>query len=118
MMSSEITHNRVGFYFLIVTALGAVLLVCYLLLTSPIGLLAEPLNQQNDIVLHNSGGLVCINHATAAELTVLKGIGETKAKAIVDFRTQHGQFNSIDEVMMVAGIGEGTFEEIKYDITV
>lgn len=49
---------------------------------------------------------VDINHATATELTTLKGIGEKKAAAIISYRDSHGAFNSIDDLSKVKGIGK------------
>lgn len=54
-------------------------------------------------------GPVNINSATAEQIaTELKGIGSTKAQAIVDYRTQNGAFKSADDLAMVKGIGERT----------
>ncbi|MBV7315949.1 helix-hairpin-helix domain-containing protein [Shewanella sp. NIFS-20-20] len=46
-----------------------------------------------------------INSASAKELAMLKGVGASKAQAIVDYRKQHGQFTSIDDLLKVKGIG-------------
>lgn len=48
-----------------------------------------------------------LNTATAEELTALPGIGETLAGRIVDYRTEHGPFETVEDVMNVSGIGEG-----------
>lgn len=50
-------------------------------------------------------GKVSINSASAEELQTLKGVGVTKANAIVDYRTQNGKFKSIDDLVNVTGIG-------------
>jgi competence protein ComEA len=65
-----------------------------------------------------TGLLVNINSATAAELENLPGIGPTLAQKIVDYRTQYGFFNTIDEIKNVPGIGESVFSEIQSLITV
>ena len=60
---------------------------------------------------------VNINAATAAEISeALNGIGMVKAQAIVDFRTSNGLFSSADQITMVNGIGESTYENNKADI--
>lgn len=59
---------------------------------------------------------VNINTANKDELATLKGIGAKKAEAIIDYRTKHGKFQSIDELKKVNGIGEKLFESIKADI--
>jgi len=60
---------------------------------------------------------VNINTATASEISeALNGIGMVKAQAIVDFRTTNGLFSSADQVTMVNGIGDSTYEKIKQDV--
>ncbi len=59
---------------------------------------------------------VNINRATRAELEELKGIGPTKAAAIIAYREAYGSFSCIEEITEVKGIGEGTFAKIKDDI--
>lgn len=66
----------------------------------------------------SAGTAVNINEASAEELMTLKGIGETKAKAIVDYRNENGRFSSVQELTNVSGIGEKTLAKIIQDITV
>lgn len=54
----------------------------------------------------NEGGRLDINHATAAELDKLKGIGPSKAQAIVQDREKNGKFASVEDLLRVKGIGE------------
>lgn len=54
-----------------------------------------------------------INTASAVELESLPGIGQTRAKAIVDYRQSKGAFKTIEEITSVPGIGPKTFERIK-----
>lgn len=61
--------------------------------------------------------LVNINTAPVEVLVELDGIGETLAQRIVEYR-QQSPFKSVEEVMEVKGIGQGTFEKIKDHITV
>lgn len=63
-------------------------------------------------------GPVNINTATAAELETLSGVGPKTAEAIVEYREANGPFESIEGIMNVPGIGEGTFEKIRDEITV
>lgn len=65
-----------------------------------------------------SSGLVNINTATSEELQTLSGIGEAKAKKIIDYREQNGSFSSIDDLTNVSGIGEKTLESIRSSICV
>ncbi len=59
----------------------------------------------------SSSPVVNINTATAEELEALKGIGKAKAQAIVTYREQFGEFESLEELMDVKGIGEATLKE-------
>ncbi|GAH87864.1 unnamed protein product, partial [marine sediment metagenome] len=51
-------------------------------------------------------------------LEALPGIGETRAKAIVDYRNENGEFKRVEDLLQVKGIGQGTFDKIKDYITV
>lgn len=66
----------------------------------------------------SDSGIININTATRRELQKLEGIGETKARAIIDYREQNGEFSSVDELVNVSGIGEKTLEKIRANITV
>lgn len=63
-------------------------------------------------------GLVNINTADLAGLMRLPGIGEAKARAIIEYRTVHGRFAQPSDIMEVSGIKEALFETIKHLITV
>ena len=63
-------------------------------------------------------GNIDINTASEAELDTLPGIGPSKAKAIVDFRTQYGNFPSVETIIQVPGIGPATYANIKGQIAV
>ena len=59
-----------------------------------------------------------INTAGVEELDALSGIGETLAGRIVAYREENGNFENIQEIMNVRGIGDKIFEKIQEDITV
>ncbi|KAF0107192.1 MAG: competence protein ComEA [Anaerolineaceae bacterium] len=63
-------------------------------------------------------GRININTATADELDTLPGIGPTTAQEIVDYRTQNGPFQTIQDIMNVPGVGPSTYDLIKNLITV
>ncbi|WP_186576467.1 helix-hairpin-helix domain-containing protein [Aquibacillus kalidii] len=56
---------------------------------------------------------VRINNASIEEIQALKGIGETKASAIVQYKEEHGNFTKLEDLLNVDGIGEKTLENIK-----
>lgn len=68
--------------------------------------------------MSDSTGRVNINTATLEELTTLPGIGDTRARAIIDYREQNGAFGNIEDIMQVTGIKEKSFSKIKDSICV
>ena len=52
-----------------------------------------------------------------AELTGLSGIGEAKAKAIIQYRNENGNFTNIEDIKKVSGIGDALFKKISNEIT-
>lgn len=58
-----------------------------------------------------------INSASAEMLAVLPGIGDELANRIIDYRTEHGPFLSIEELCNVHGIGEKKLDAIRKYIT-
>lgn len=63
-------------------------------------------------------GLVNINTAGVSELTALPGIGDTRARSIVEYRQTHGSFASKDELKAVSGIGDSIYSNLEAYITV
>lgn len=61
---------------------------------------------------------VNINTATAAQLEQVKGIGETLAERIVEYRKKHGDFKSLDALTQVKGIGEMTLKHFRGSLSV
>ncbi len=65
----------------------------------------------------NDNILININTATLEELIKIPGIGESKARAIIAYRTNNGKFTTIEDIKKVSGIGDKLYEQIKIYIT-
>ncbi|MCI1824050.1 MAG: ComEA family DNA-binding protein [Megasphaera sp.] len=65
----------------------------------------------------SGGDVININQATEAELCTLPGIGPSMAKKIIDYRNEHGAFQSGDDLKKVKGIGTAKFDKIKDKVT-
>lgn len=63
-------------------------------------------------------GKISLNTATLDELMMLPGIGEAKAEAIIKYREEVGAFQNIEELKEVNGIGDAIFDDIKESITI
>ena len=69
--------------------------------------------------LYAFAGPVDVNSADAETISEeLKGVGLTKAQAIVEYREKHGPFRNADELALVKGIGERTVEMNRSEIKV
>ncbi|MBP3461145.1 MAG: helix-hairpin-helix domain-containing protein [Bacilli bacterium] len=70
-------------------------------------------NEKNN----NDNKLLNINEATLEELQTINGVGESKAKAIIEYRKEN-KFEKIEDIKNVSGVGDSLFEKIKDYITV
>ncbi|MDE7263021.1 MAG: helix-hairpin-helix domain-containing protein [Oscillospiraceae bacterium] len=61
-------------------------------------------------------GPIDINTAGADELQKLTGIGPALAQRIIDYRTEHGPFQSVEELLEVKGIGEANLAKFREDV--
>ena len=73
-----------------------------------------PQNQDTN----QSNGLISINTASLNQLMTLTGIGESRARAIIEYREANNGFMIIEEIMNVSGIGAAIFENIRNHITI
>ena len=72
----------------------------------------------NDTATSSDSARININSASLEQLETLPGIGPAKASAIINYRTDHGPFSSIEEIKKVSGIGEATYANLKELISV
>lgn len=66
----------------------------------------------------NASGKISVNYATQEEIESLNGIGPSKAQAIIQYRDEHGPFQTVEDLLEVSGIGEKTLENLQDDIQV
>ena len=64
-------------------------------------------------VMYDEQGRLNINAAGIEELCKLNGIGEKRAKDIIDYRNANGYFKAAEDIMKVKGIKQGIFSKIK-----
>jgi competence protein ComEA len=88
-----------------------------------VGVRSAPWPQQPEAPQATAGAVpaaapVDVNTATLEQLDVLPGIGPVTAQAILDWRSAHGVFTSVDELLEVDGIGEVTLADIRDLVTV
>ncbi len=78
----------------------------------------ESLGQEGQGASGSKGGKVNLNTADSALLETLPHVGPALAERIINWRTEHGRFRSIEDLLGVSGIGPRTFEDLKNLITV
>ncbi|MCR5460154.1 MAG: helix-hairpin-helix domain-containing protein [Acetatifactor sp.] len=64
------------------------------------------------------GGPVDLNSADETALQSIPGIGESRAKAILKYRKEHGRFSEVEELLQVPGIGDALYQQIQDLVTV
>lgn len=74
---------------------------------------ADTVPSQPSAEQSQEAGLVSVNSANSTQLQTVPGIGEKKAQAIIDYRNQHGSFNSLSDLKKVKGIGDKVFQKMK-----
>lgn len=93
------------------TLTATLLLSCLPLLSQPLLAADKPAAKPaTTVTTAKESGKVNLNTASINELTALKGIGEKKAQAIVDFREKQGKFTTVEQMADVSGIGPATLE--------
>ena len=74
--------------------------------------------QEANMLLPNIPCKIDLNNTTVEELSSLPSIGEIKAKAILEFRMKYGDFQAVEELLYVPGIGESVLKTIQDDLCV
>ncbi|HDZ8831593.1 TPA: ComEA family DNA-binding protein [Aeromonas dhakensis] len=93
------------------TLTATLLLSCLPLISQPLLAADKPAAKPaTTVATAKESGKVNLNTASINELTALKGIGEKKAQAIVDYREKQGKFTTVDQLADVSGIGPATLE--------
>jgi len=64
------------------------------------------------------GALVNLNTATSDQLDALPGVGPVMAQRIIQYRTDHGPFRSVDQLHQVSGIGDAKYADLSLLVTV
>jgi len=82
------------------------------------GVLAESKNPEGSSATDQNAGLVNLNTASREELMSLPGIGETRADAILKYRTGIGVFTSKEQIMEIDGIKSGLYTKLQDKICV
>jgi len=75
-------------------------------------------NTSSESTSSTNQDIIDINKATVSDFDSLPGIGESKAKTIIEYRETNGLFESIEDIKNVSGIGDALFDKIKAYIKV
>ncbi|OGW75816.1 MAG: hypothetical protein A2Z72_04060 [Omnitrophica bacterium RBG_13_46_9] len=101
----------------------AVIFLLACLFTGTVVLYYKTLNPASGIFVGPDGGWIegskriNINTASGEELILIKGIGPVLAERIVSYREKHGSFKRPEDIRNVKGLGGGTYDKIKKQIT-
>lgn len=64
------------------------------------------------------GEVIDLNTADVYDLQRLPGIGEARARAIVEYREEHGPFRTVEDITRVSGIGDGILTGLQEYVTI
>ncbi|MCX7886251.1 MAG: helix-hairpin-helix domain-containing protein [Verrucomicrobiae bacterium] len=76
-------------------------------LTTPVEPVSEPFSPADE-----KNYLINLNRCSAEDLLAIKGIGPALARRIIAWRTEHGRFNSLEELRQIPGVGPKTFRAL------
>lgn len=97
-------------------SLAAIVITVALALVSTVNVFAAEADVQQSAA--SAAGVININTADVAQLSLLPRIGEKAAQRIVDYRKEHGAFKKTTDLMQVKGVGEKSFEVLRPYLTV
>ncbi|MED1802178.1 helix-hairpin-helix domain-containing protein [Brevibacillus porteri] len=92
---------------------GAALVIPAKGATAPVSASIGLVQSASSVSTTGASSAINLNMATVEELMSLPGIGEARAKAIMEYRTKQGPFRSADDLKQIEGIGEKMFARIK-----
>lgn len=98
----------------IVTTITVLLTMVFFLAAAPY-VMGKTASKQTQTILKEK---ININSANVKTLSLVKGIGEKKAKSIIDYRKKHGSFKNVNELINIKGIGEKSLKKFKKYLTV
>jgi comEA protein len=97
-------------------SLRALLVACALALVVPAAIAAQGAAGSGD-ARPSLVGKVNVNTASAEELQLLPGVGESRARAIIEARKAQGGFRSLDQLVEVKGIGQTLLQQLRPHLT-
>ena len=77
-----------------------------------------PSSGSSQATIHDSSRKVDLNHATAADLEALPGIGPKLAQRVIEHRTSNGPFMKVEDLRRVKGIGHKKFDRLRSHVLV
>lgn len=75
-------------------------------------------NGQADVVVGKEIGKINLNTATKEQIMTLKGIGESKAAAIINYRQTKGVFKKLEDLKNIKGFSDKMIETLKSEVSV
>jgi competence protein ComEA len=94
------------------------LLMVLLVVTSLVGLVPAPAHAAETPAANQTVETVHLNQATAEQLQALPGVGPALSERIVQYRTEHGPFRTVEQLADVKGVGQAKLAKFKNQLTV
>lgn len=94
-----------------------ILMMVLLVVVSMVGLSATSAFAAKGPEASSAAETIHLNQATAEELQTLRGVGPALSLRIIEYRTEHGPFSSIDQLTAVKGLGQAKLAKFKEQLT-